>query len=361
MFNEVCLQKCLFATNWFSNFFPANTTQLFPQSLSSHTLCSCLEILLTNNNLCNFWHSKFQQVSTYAFCSFDDIITQKWNCSSPNNLFKCTESPSMLSTNTSLEWNLYSSWSNLEVAITSFRLEMNVGGFSKHHNKTSDTDRYKWYFFTARVSQVNVNTMEKNFEQRSELQFAKYLIVHVLSSSYNISSLELRNKRKAMQQWSLRIANKIMLDQVCVYHERVYVDNVVSKFWFVRPFPSFSTLLQLHYRYQFWNVSQIRTKECKTRYFICKINFNFLRSSRHSNCDTNFAVIVSFLNESVHGFNSIFNGRVKTRFRIVDIWELWKFLIKKHKFSLRDILVKWWVGFFRHCNLPLTFQIQLLR
>ena len=86
---------------------PATTTQLFSQSLSSHMLCSCLEILSTTNNLCSFWHSYFQQVSTYAFSSWYDIITQKWNCSSPNNLCKCTKSPSSLSTKTSLEWNLY--------------------------------------------------------------------------------------------------------------------------------------------------------------------------------------------------------------------------------------------------------------
>ena len=82
-------------------------TQLISQSLSSHTLCSCLVILSTTNNLCNFWHSKFQQVSIYAFCGWDDVFTQKWNCSSPNNLCKCTESSSTLSTNTSLEWNLF--------------------------------------------------------------------------------------------------------------------------------------------------------------------------------------------------------------------------------------------------------------
>ena len=82
---------------------PATTTQLFSQSLSSHAICSCLEILATTN----FWHSKLQQVSTYAFCSWDDIFTQKWNCSSPKNLCQCNESPSTLSTNTSIEWNLY--------------------------------------------------------------------------------------------------------------------------------------------------------------------------------------------------------------------------------------------------------------
>ena len=114
---------------------------------------------------------------------------------------------------------------------------MNVGGFFEHQNKTSDTDRYKGYFFTARVSQVNVSTMERIFEQWSELQVAKFLIVHVLSSSYNVSSLELRNKRKAMQQWCFRVAKDIVINQVRVYHERVYADNVVSKFWLMRSIP----------------------------------------------------------------------------------------------------------------------------
>ena len=46
---------------------------------------------------------------------------------------------------------------------------MNVVGFSEHQNKTSDTDRYKGYFLIARVSQVNVITIKRVFEQRSEL------------------------------------------------------------------------------------------------------------------------------------------------------------------------------------------------
>ena len=68
-------------------------------------------------------------------------------------------------------------------------LEMKVGGFFEHQNKTSDTDRDRKYFFTAHISQVNVNTMKTFFEPRSELQVAKCLIVHVLSSSYNVPSL----------------------------------------------------------------------------------------------------------------------------------------------------------------------------
>ena len=119
---------------------PATTTQLFSQSLSSHTLYNCLENLPTTNNLCNFWHSNFQQVSTYAFCSWDDKFMQKRNCSSHNNLCKRNESSSTLSTNTSLEWNLYLSWSNH--LVLSFRLKRNVGGFSEHQNKTSDTHIY---------------------------------------------------------------------------------------------------------------------------------------------------------------------------------------------------------------------------
>ena len=99
---------------------------------------------------------------------------------------------------------------------------MNGGGFFEHQSKISDTDRYKGYFFIGCVSQVNVNTMKGTFERRSELQVAKCLIVHVLAGSYNVSRLELRNKRKAMQQRGLRVANDFVLNQVCVYHERVY-------------------------------------------------------------------------------------------------------------------------------------------
>ena len=191
---------------------------------------------------------------------------------------------------------------------------MIVGSFSEHQNKTSDTDRYKRSFVTARNSEVNVNTMKRVFEQQSELQVAKCLIVPIMSSSSNFSSLELRNKKKATQQWSLCVANDIVLNQVGVYHERVYADNAVSKFWFVRSFSSqhyskFITNISSE------NVSQIRTKECKTGSFIFKVNLNFLRSSRHFNLDTVFAVIVSFLNENVHGFNNIRNGKVKSRFQ----------------------------------------------
>ena len=71
--------------------------------------------------------------------------------------------------------------------------------------------------------------------------------------------------------------------------------------------------------------------------------------------------IVFLLNEGVHGFHNIRNGRVKTTFQIVNFKRLWKFFIKKHELSLCDTSVPWWVSYFRNRKFPLTFQIQLLR
>ena len=144
---------------------------------------------------------------------------------------------------------------------------MKVGGFSEHQNQTSDTDRYKGCFFTDRVCQVNVNTMKSIFEQPSESQVVKCLIVHVLSSCYKVSKLDFRKKRKATQQCGLCVTNDIVLNQVGVYHERVYPDNVVSKIWFLMSFSSqhcskFVSNISSKF------VSQIRTKECKTGSFI---------------------------------------------------------------------------------------------
>ena len=140
---------------------------------------------------------------------------------------------------------------------------------------------------------------------------------HVLSSSYKVSRLELRNKRKAKQHWNLCVVKDFVLNKICVNHERVYAYNVLIKLWFQRSFSS------QHYSKFITNknsdnLSQILTKECKTRFFICKVKLNSLRSSRHFNGDAFFAVIVSFLNESFHGLNNISKGRVKTRFQIVE-------------------------------------------
>ena len=109
------------------------------------------------------------------------------------------------------------------------------------------------------------------------------------------------------------------------------------------------------------DVSRVWFKFGKTRCFIYRVKFRFMRSLRDFSCDTAFAVIVSFLKKRYHGFNNIRNGGLKTRFQIVGFWRLWKVVARKHKLSLCDILVHWWVGHFRNRTLHITFQIQFLR
>ena len=109
MFAKLSLRERLVCTADFVGmtllvfFSPATSTQLFSQSLFSHILCSCLGVFSTTKNACNFWHSKFQQVSTYTFCSWDDILTRKTNCTSLNKLCKCTKTAPKLSTTNSIE------------------------------------------------------------------------------------------------------------------------------------------------------------------------------------------------------------------------------------------------------------------
>ena len=72
------------------------------------------------------------------------LFAEKGNCCSPNNLCKTTESSSALSTNTSIVWNLYLSWSNH--LVTWFWFKMKIGSFSKLEKKLNSTHRYKGYF-----------------------------------------------------------------------------------------------------------------------------------------------------------------------------------------------------------------------
>ena len=138
--------------------------QLFFQSLLSNILCSRLESIYTANNFSSLCRSKLLHVSTDVFCRWDDIFTQEWNCSSPNKLCESQKSPCLLSSNPSLVWNFYFSWSNH--LVVPYVLEKNVGHLSKHQNKAIDTDRYRGYFFIRCVSQINVYTVKRVFKQR---------------------------------------------------------------------------------------------------------------------------------------------------------------------------------------------------
>ena len=61
-------------------------------------------------------------------------------------------------------------------------------GFSKHLHKSSDTDRYKGFLFTARVSHIKMCTVNSYFGQQPEAQNTKCFIVHVHSASYMVPS-----------------------------------------------------------------------------------------------------------------------------------------------------------------------------
>ena len=98
------------------------------------------------------------------------------------------------------------------------------------------TDTRRFFHHSCLSSQCEY--YEKSFEHRSELQVANCLIAHVLSNSYNVSSLELGNERTALQPGSVCDAIVIVLNQVRVYHVKVYADDVVSNFWFLRSFAS---------------------------------------------------------------------------------------------------------------------------
>ena len=139
---------------------PAITTQLSSQSLSSHTFCSSPEISSTTINPCNCWHGKFEHLSTHTFCSWDHKFCAKRELLYSEKNSKCTESPSTLSTKISVVWTIYLCWSN---HLDFLLMKTDIGGFSKYQNTTKDTDRYKGYFYSNSVSEVNMKKTKRSF------------------------------------------------------------------------------------------------------------------------------------------------------------------------------------------------------
>ena len=80
--------------------------------------------------------------------------------------------------------------------------------------------------FCSLKSLKSMRILSKKFDQWSEMKVTKVLEVPVLSSSHNASNFELWNERKATQHCGFCVTNVIALNQVRVYHERVYADNV---------------------------------------------------------------------------------------------------------------------------------------
>ena len=68
-------------------------------------------------------------------------------------------------------------------------LQMNARYFSKNNNQSDYSHWYKRNILTKGVSQINVYTVEKNFQQSSKLKFAEGLIVRALSGKYYITKV----------------------------------------------------------------------------------------------------------------------------------------------------------------------------
>ena len=64
----------------------------------------------------------------------------------------------------------------------------------------------KKIIFSARVFPISVNIMKRYYEQFFELEVAKYQVGHVMSSGYNVSGLQLPNKKEATQEWNFASA-----------------------------------------------------------------------------------------------------------------------------------------------------------
>ena len=139
-------------------------------------------------------------------------------------------------------------------------IQMNVRNFSKYE-KSSYSHQYKVNLLTRRVSQINVYAVKRVFQQSSKLKIAKCVIVHVLSSSFFVTRFEPGYERKRTEEKRFCVSGNIVLYNVSVYHERMDAYNILSKRWFMRPFPTheysqISSLISSEY------MSQVSTIIC---------------------------------------------------------------------------------------------------
>ena len=127
-------------------------------------------------------------------------------------------------------------------------------------------------------------------------------------------SIELERK----QQNDGAVASPKMYAMRSVCNVGVYADNVVTKVCFVRSLPS-KDPSKIIANLTSAIVFHCCTTKHKNKSSICKVSCNFLSSSRHFNCATFFAVIVFFVNRSVHSFKSIPNRKVTSGFHVVKV------------------------------------------
>ena len=140
-------------------------------------------------------------------------------------------------------------------------LQMNVGNFSKLENKSSYSHRDKRHLLTRRVSQINVHVLKRIFQQSSKLTSAICLKIHVLSSSFHVTRFQLGYEWKATEQRRLCVSKNILLYNVVVNHDWTDANNIVSKCWFMRTFPT-QEYSQTFSHISSKSMSQVNSKNC---------------------------------------------------------------------------------------------------
>ena len=101
-------------------------------------------------------------------------VTPLTCASAPNPLPGCWPIPLKNRNSTSLE----------AIILYIFQVRKKIQTFFWTSKQDEWYRQIQMFFFTARVSQVNVNTMKRTFEQQSEMLITKVLVDHVLSGKY---------------------------------------------------------------------------------------------------------------------------------------------------------------------------------
>ena len=245
---KVCKNVSSWPTDLFRRFcwndsagsrFPATTTQLFSQSLSSHTICRCLENLSTTKYLCNLCKlaPRRDAAGTIYLLKKEMQFSQYFVQVHRNTVHV-------------VDQYFYRRQSLLVLKQPSCNVFPVRNEFWRFFWKSEQDEWYrqeKIVFIERLCLSCQCEYYEGIFEQRSGLQFAKCLRVHVLSSNCNVSRLELRNKTEATesscrQQYCTESDPCMSWESVCGQCRK---QNLVCEVLFL------SNLPQLHYQHYF--------------------------------------------------------------------------------------------------------------
>ena len=119
-------------------------------------------------------------------------------------------------------------------------------------------------------------------------------------------SFEIRGKHRSQ---GVFLSPTMLYSSRSLNHQRKETNNVVGKLWFMRAL-FFHQYPKMVSHIVTKNVTEGSATKCKARAIVCKHTFNFLRSARNLNCYASFVVVVSLLDEHIHGFHNVCDGSV---------------------------------------------------